>query len=313
MRNLKINQFIKKTGYGLKQHSPEILMVAGVVGTVASAVMACKATTKLGGILDEAKDRIDTVKHYTEHPEELPEEADYTEEDGKKDLAIVYGQTGLTLAKLYAPAVIVGALSLTAIVSSNKILRKRNVALVAAYKALDKGFKEYRGRVVDRFGKTVEREILHNIKPKEIEETIVDENGNETTVTKTVNAVDPTSYSPYARFFDEACAGWEKDAEANLFFLTAQQSFANKKLKEQGYLFLNDVYEMLGIPLTEAGCMVGWIYDEKNPNGDNFIDFGIYDPYKDGSANFVNGYERNILLDFNCDGYIADKIWKVQG
>lgn len=312
MRNLKINRFIKKTSFKVKEKSPEILMVAGVVGVVAGTVLACKATTKIGDILDDAKENIDTIKHYTENPEELPEKAEYTEEDGKKDLTIVYAQTGLAIAKLYAPAVLVSALSLTAIVSSNKILRKRNAVAIAAYKALDKGYKAYRGRVAERFGKDVEREILYGIQPTETEEVVVDENGNETTVVKTTNVVNPETYSPYARFFDEACAGWEKDAEANLLFLRSQQSFANKKLKEQGYLFLNDVYEMLGIPLTEAGQMAGWIYDEENPNGDNFVDFGIYTG-DEARVEFVNGRERNILLDFNCDGYIADKIWKVQG
>lgn len=308
MRNLKINRFIKKTGFKMKQHSPEILMVAGVVGTVASTVMACRATTKLGGILEDAKENIDTVKHYTEHPDELPEGSDYTPEDGKKDLAIVYAQTGLAVAKLYAPAVIIGALSLTAMVSSNKILRKRNVALIAAYKAVDKGFKEYRGRVVERFGKDLDRELLYNVKAKEVEETVVDENGNETVVKKSLDVVDPTQYSPYAKFFDEACAGYEKDAEANLLFLRSQQAFANEKLRSDGYLFLNDVYEMLGIPKTEMGQMAGWIYDDTNPDIDNFVDFDIYNPYREVNANFVNGYERSILLDFNCDGYIADKI-----
>lgn len=308
MRNLNIKRFIKKTGFKVKQHSPEILIVAGAVGTVASTVMACRATTKLGGILEESKERIDTIKHYTENPEELPEGSDYTEEDGKKDLTIVYAQTGLTIAKLYAPAVIVGALSLTAMISSHRILRKRNIALVAAYKAVDKGFKEYRGRVVDRFGKDLDRELLYGVKSKEIEETVVDEDGNETTVKKTIDVVDPTQYSPYAKFYDEACAGYEKDPEANLLFLRSQQAYANTKLKIDGYLFLNDVYEMLGIPKTEMGQVAGWIYDEKNPEADNYVDFDIYNPYREANANFVNGYERNILLDFNCDGYIADKI-----
>lgn len=308
MRNLKINKFIKKTGYKVKQHSPEILMAAGVVGTVTSAVLACRATTKLNGILEESKNNIDTVKHYTENPEELPEGSEYNEEDGKKDLTLVYVQTGLAIAKLYAPSVILGALSITAMVSSNKILRKRNVALVASYKLLDKGFKDYRGRVVDRFGKDVDRELLFNMKSKEIEETVVDENGNETVVKKTVDVVDPTEYSPYAKFFAEGCKGYEKNAEANLLFLKAQQAFANERLKTEGYLFLNDVYESLGIPKTEMGQVVGWIYDESNPDIDSHVDFGIYNAYREVNANFVNGYERNILLDFNCDGYIADKI-----
>lgn len=290
-----------KAGFQLKKHSPEILVVAGVVGTVASAVMACKATTKLSGIIEDSKKDLDTIHDFVEN-EGFSEE--YTQEDSKKDLAIVYVQTGLKLAKLYAPAVILGTLSITGILASNNILRKRNVALAAAYATVDKGFKEYRGRVVERFGEELDRELRYNIKAKKVEETITDKNGKEKTVEKTIEVADPNMNSEYARFFDDGCNGWDKDAEYNLFFLHKQQSFANDLLQERGYLYLNEVYDMLGIPRTKAGQVVGWIYDEKNPIGDNFVDFGIYDINKPKSRDFVNGYERTILLDFNVDGNI---------
>ena len=297
---------LNKIGFQLKKHSPEILVTAGVIGGVASAVLACKATTKVSDILDKAKEDIDTIHHVVEHPETVSEE--YTIEDSKKDMAIVYVQTGVKLAKLYAPAVALGALSITSILASNNILRKRNVALAAAYTAVDTSFKKYRSRVVERFGKELDRELRYNIKAKEIEETVVDEKGKEKTVKKTVSVVDPNYYSDYARFFDDGCTGWEKDAEYNLMFLKRQQDYANDLLKRQGYLFLNDVYYMLGIPKTKAGQVVGWVYDEKNPIGDNFVDFGIYDMYSEKARDFVNGYERTILLDFNVDGNILDLI-----
>lgn len=296
-----------KLGIQIKKHSPEILVLAGVVGTVTSAVMACKATTKLDGILSESKENIDTIHYAMEHPEVIPEK--YTEDDGKKDLVIAYTQSALNVAKLYAPSVILGTLSIGAILTSNNILRKRNVALAAAYTAVDKSFKEYRGRVVERFGKEMDRELRYNIKAKEFEETVTDEKtGKEKKVKKTVEVVELDGYSDYAKFFDESCAGWTKDPEQNLFFLKRQQDYANEVLKAKGYLFLNDVYEMIGIPRTKAGQVVGWIYDEKNPIGDNFVDFGIYDTHKESNQRFVNGYERTILLDFNVDGNILDLI-----
>lgn len=291
-----------KAGFQLKKHSPEILVVAGVVGTVASAIMACKATTKLSSILEESKENVEAIHECANNPEMAEK---YTEEDSKKDLTIVYAQTGLKLVKLYAPSVIIGVTSLACILTSNNILRKRNIALAAAYATVDKGFKEYRGRVIERFGKELDKELKYNIKAKEIEEKIIDENGEEKTVTKTVQVVDPSKNSPYAKFFGEACTGWTKDPEYNLMFLRRQQDFANDKLKSQGYLFLNDVYEMLGIDKTKEGQVVGWIYDEKNPIGDNFVDFGIYDDERNPRVRaFVNGYEPVILLDFNVDGNI---------
>lgn len=297
-----------KVGFQLKKHSPEIMVFAGVAGTVVSAVMACKATTKVGEVIEDTKNQVDQV-HEVLADETISEEK-YSKEDGKKDLAIIYAQTGVKLVKLYGPAVLLGAVSITSILAGHNITRKRNIALAAAYATIDKGFKEYRARVVERFGKELDHELRYNIKSQEITETTVDEKGKEKTVTKTIEVADPNEYSTYARFFDDGCTGWEKDAEHNLTFLKLQQNYANDILKSKGYLFLNDVYKMLGIPVTKAGQIVGWIYDEKNPNhkGDNFVDFGIYDIYNEKKRDFVNGRERTILLDFNVDGNILDLI-----
>lgn len=294
--------------FSLKKHSPEILVVAGITGTVASAVMACKATTKIDTILDETERSVNTVHHYMKDPAMI-ESGRYSEEDGKKDLAIIYTQTAVKMIKLYAPSVALGALSLTCILASNNILKKRNVALAAAYATIDKGFKEYRSRVVERFGETVDHEIRHNIKAQTFEETVTDENGKTKKVkTKVDIAEDPSTYSDYARFFDEASSYWEKDSEYNLMFLRAQQQYANDKLRANGRLFLNEVYDMLDIPRTKAGQVVGWIYDDKNPTGDNYVDFGIYNTNRAVTRDFVNGYERVILLDFNVDGNVWDNM-----
>lgn len=300
----KINLKINKIGFEIKKASPEILAAAGVVGVVTSVVLACKATTKIGEIMNETNETLDAIHEVSENPDMAER---YTQDDAKRDLAIVYIQTAVKFARLYAPALIIGSASLACLLSSNQILRKRNVALAAAYATVDKSFKEYRARVVDRFGEEVDHQLKYNIQAKEIEEKYIDENGDEQVVKKTVEVAsgDP---SEYARFFDEACGDWTKSPEMNLMFLRAQQQYANDLLRVNGYLYLNDVYDMIGIPKTKAGQVVGWIYDENNDDSDNFVDFGIYDLYNEKKRDFVNGYERSILLDFNVDGYILDKV-----
>ena len=307
----KISRGVHKGLLKLKKHSPEILVAAGVVGTVTSAVMACKATTKLHDVLDETKEKVDMVHRGIEAGEVISivdgEETvvPYNEEDGKKDLTIYYAKGGFELVKLYGPSVLLGAASLGCILTSHRILTKRNFALTAAYTAIERSFKEYRGRVIERFGKELDRELKYNIKRKEIETIVVDENGNETIVKETVDAVDSTQiYSEFARAFDDGCKGWEKNAEMNLYFLRSVQNWANEALKARKFLFLNDVYEELGFPKTAVGQIAGWYYDEKNPTGDNYVDFGIYNLYNEGARDFVNGRERVIWLDFNCDGNI---------
>lgn len=301
----KMTRSLCKAKFKVKKHSPEILVVAGVIGTVTSAVMACRATTKLSKILDEAKETEKTISEGMESRYIADQE--YTEEDGKKDLRITKVQTGLKVVKLYAPAVILGGLSITAMLTSNNILRKRNVSLAAAYAAVDKSFKEYRGRVKERFGEELDKELRYNIKAKEIEEVVKDEKtGKEKVQKKIVNVSELDDCSEYAKFYDCGCTGWTKDPELNLMFLRKQQDFLNDRLKAEGYLFLNDVYDALGIQKTKIGQIAGWIYDEKNPVGDNYIDFGIYDTHREANRRFVNGLERTILLDFNCDGDILD-------
>ena len=309
----KLSRSIHKVGFKFKKHSPEILTGAGVVCVVASTVMACKATTKLSTILDETNEQTDQIHGYVEKNGYSEK---YSEKDEKKDLAIVYTKSAMNVAKLYGPSVLVGVLGVTSILAGNNILRKRNVALTAAYTAVDNGFKKYRERVVERFGESVDRELKNNARKEEIEVVETDENGETNTVKKTAYVVNPSDISEYARFFEEYTVDdkgnrikntyWTSNNEYNLMFLKKAESFANDKLRINGYLFLNEVYEMLGIPKTKAGQVVGWVYDEKNPVGDNYVDFGLY---KDNLSysDFVNGYDPAILLDFNVDG----NIWKL--
>ena len=298
----KASRLFNRAGFQIKKHSPEILMGVGIVGTVASTVMACKATTKLNDILENTKDVVDMIHDGMEQGNVRGTE--YSVEDGKKDLTIVYAQTGVKVLKLYAPALILGTLSITSILAGHRILKKRNIALAAAYTAVDKGFKNYRKNVVERFGDEVDKELRYNIKAKEIEREVEDENGNKTTKKEIVNTVEQCS--DYARFYDETCDSFDKyDHEFNLMYLRRQQDWANEKLKVKGHLFLNEVYDMLGIPRSKKGQIVGWIYD-KNRN-ESHVDFGIYKGTERTRA-FVNGYEPAILLDFNVDGPIYDMI-----
>lgn len=306
-----VGRTFHKVGFQLQKKSPEILVGLGIVGVVASAVMACKATLKVNEIVEKTQDDLDRI-HKSEETGMTPAGESYSKDDCKKDLAITYVHTSMAFAKLYGPAVVLGAVSVTSILASHRILKKRNVALAAAYTAIDHSFKDYRKRVLDRFGEQVEKELRYNIKAKEIEETIVDDKGKEKTVKKTVDAADegwdPSQYSPYAKIFDELHPDWMKDAERNLFYLKARQSQANDMLKARGHLFLNEVYDMLGFERTKAGAVVGWVYDPDEPIGDNFVDFGIFEIRRPEVRKFVNGYERAIILDFNVVGDITNLI-----
>lgn len=304
-----VSRSLHKVGFKFKKHSPEILVVAGVVGTVTSAAMACKATLKVTDIVDEAKETIDKIHDGVENHKHTSDGAEYTQEVANKDLTLVYVQTGWKLVKLYGPAVALGVASIGCMLGSNRILRKRNVALAAAFKAVDTSFKEYRGRLIDRFGKDLDRELRFGIKAKEVEEKVVDENGNETAVTKTVEVIDPNvAHSIYSVVFCEGNTGWTRNAELNKVFLIQQQNYANDKLRLNGILTLNEVYDMIGAPRTSYGQIAGWVWTDDSSIGDNFVDFGIFDINNEKACDFVNGIEKSIILDFNCIGNTLDYI-----
>ena len=295
-----VNGVTSKAVMKLKKHSPEILVVAGIAGTVVSAVLACKATTKVAEILDETKGTLDTIHEGMETGAINGQE--YTNEDGKKDTVVVYAQTGIKLAKLYGPAIILGTLSITSILTSNNILRKRNVALGAAYAAIDKSFKEYRGRVIERFGEQVDTELKYGIKAKKFEEIEVDpETGKEKKVKKTVMVADPNLQSDYAVYFDSKSRNYETNPDYNRMFLKAQQAFANDKLQTRGHLFLNEVLDDLDLPRTPAGQIVGWTKD--GPDG--YVNFRIVEVERETED---GRHEPALLLDFNVEGNIWEKM-----
>jgi hypothetical protein len=295
------SRLIAKASFKVKKHSPEILLVTGITAGIAGTVVACKATLKVDNIIKEHKENIEKINEGLTNEEYKDK---YNENDAKKDLTKAYAITAGKLIRLYAPAIALEAISISCLVGSHRILHKRNIALMTAYTVLDNSYKKYRKNVIDKLGKDADDEFRLGIKTEEIETT--DEKGKKKK--EVVTKVDNNGPSVYAKFFDELSDYYRKDANYNLLFLKKQQNWANDRLRAQGYLFLNDVYESLGIPKTPDGQFVGWIYNPEDKTIDSYVDFGIYDGKDESKRRFVNGLEKAILLDFNVDGVMYDKI-----
>lgn len=273
-----------------QKNAPTILFVGGVVGVVGTAVLASRATLQLEGVLDEGEELMKKSKSI--------KSKDYTEEDRNRDQLIIKTNTALNIAKLYAPSIALGAVSIAALTRSHVILTRRNASLMAAYSALDKGFNEYRSRVREELGEDKDLEFRHG--KEERTETFDSDDGS----TKTVTSVGPHRVpSVYAKYFDDGSTSWSRNPDYNRFFLNSQQNYFNDMLRSRGHVFLNEVYDHLGLPRTKPGAIVGWVLSK---DGDNFIDFGVYDHNSDRARAFVNGNEGSILLDFNVDGVIYD-------
>lgn len=283
----------------LQKASPDILTGVGVVGVVATAVLAGKATLKLEDLVDEAKEELDTVRELSDIGESTGEKYAYS-----KNVSRVYSKTAFDLAKLYGPTVVVGVASIGCLLGSHHILKQRNAALMTAYKVLDSAHKNYRKRVREEHGEEADRKYAGGVHTST--ELVEDpETGKNHRTTKVW--VNPEGISEYARWFDETSPQYSRVPGYNLSFITGIQKYANHKLSRQGHVFLNEIYDDLGFPRSAAGAVVGWIYEDKD-GGDGYIDFGIYDLEDEHARDFVNGYEKAILLDFNVDGVIYDKI-----
>ena len=281
------------------KHSPEILLAAGIISGAAALVFAVKETLKAEEILDQHNDKIIKIADARAAVEGTEDEGEYTEDDVKKDKVRAYMQTGWEFAKLYAPTALFAGLSLTCILTSHGIMRKRNLALAASLSLVQKAFDEYRGRVVRDLGPTMDEHFLYDTVEKVTEKEVTDENGKTKKVKE--KTLVPTKTSVYSRFFDEANDNFEKDGCANYRFVRSQMLYLQQKLIANGYLFLNDVYKALGFPITIAGQSAGWIYDFNNRDN-TIIRFRGFDEKEVNNSPvvmaFMNGYERNCLIDF---------------
>lgn len=293
-------KFAKET-FVLRQNSPGILMGVGALGLVTTAVLASRATLKMTDVLTKADEEIT--------------EAENGDEDTKKSSVFsTQVQTAITIAKLYTPAVLVGAVSLAAMTGSHLILQRRNAALGAAYAVLNQSYKGYRSRVVADQGADKDREYLYGAEEKEIVEE-----GPDGPVTKTAMVIDTdkinSGASGYARAFGDCNPNWSRLPGVNAEFLRGQQLWANDLLRVQGHVFLNDVYELLGFEKTMAGQRVGWVKNaDKDGSGDGFVDFGVWTANTDGTGGkqwILRGSTDAILLDFNVDGQIDHLLRKI--
>lgn len=298
-----------RSGLVLQKHSPEILLALGITGAVTASILACRATLKVEEVLDNHRSGADHINMGWEKVKqgEISIE-EYPEKAKNRDLVVLYTNTAVDFIKLYGPAITLGVVSFACIVSGHGIMKRRNIALVAAYKAIEEGFNAYRKRVIEEHGEETDYMYKNGLRTVNVTEpAYTDENGIKHKAEKKTKLVDdPNGLSVYARFFDESCSQWTKNPEYNLMFLRSQQNYHNEILKSRGHVFLNEVYDALGLPRTQAGSIVGWVIG----GGDNFIDFGIFDGDRMKARDFVNGYERSILLDFNVDGVIYDLFTK---
>lgn len=281
-----VTRLVGRAGLVLSKHAPTILTAAGTAGFIGTTVLASKATLKVEETVAE-----ETALLVKVH--EAQEAGKLSDKDATHDKVVLYSRMTTKLAKLYAPAIILGAASIASLITGHGIMLKRNASLAAAYAAVDQAFKTYKKKVESKFGKDAVLEALSSVAAEDLTK-------DEMTV-ESVAAVNDVS--PYGVIFDDTNVNWSADEDLAMLHLKCQQQYANDILQTRGHIFLNEVYKMLGFPHTPAGAVTGWV----KGNGDDFVDFNIFDGMFEGEDQ--NG--RTVTkwaLDFNVDGVMYDKI-----
>lgn len=286
------SRFTHRSLLKLSASSPTLLVVGGVVGLGATAVLAAVATRKIDPILDEH-----TAARWAITESGRKGQDQRTE---RKMIARVYGRTGWELTKLYGPALVVGSVSTVSILTGHRILNRRHLAAVAAYSGLFEQFREYRQRVSKTLGVEAERDIYDGARGEW-------QKDQKTGQDKLYPVFDGDPNNAYLQpWFDETNINWTKDPTTNYLFLKGVQQHMNNRLQVRGHVFLNDVFDALGMARVPEGQAAGWVW--KDSDGDGYVDFGFMTARDPHSIAFCNYVENTVRLNFNIDGIVWDKI-----
>lgn len=306
----RVSQKVGSQVVTAQKNSPVLLFGLGAVGITTTVVLACRATLKMSDILEEGQERLSRVGEVDADVEPL------TEKQISKAKSKIKLQIALEVVKEYAPSVLVGAISLSALTGAHVILSRRNASLTAAYAVVDRSLKEYRGRVKAELGDEKDMEFMFGKAEREVAEE-----GPHGVEVRTLRGFDQAAEKAneeftYARIFDQTHKDWSDVPMQNQYRITMALHHARDALELKGIIFLNDVYDMLGFPRTKAGQTVGWVkgirYDDNGKQlTDGYIDFGIWEKGIHQGKEWVNGNPKAFRLDFNVDGNVYDFLDKV--
>lgn len=306
----KITLAFNKGLFWARQHSPELLVTGSLITMAGSVVSAIFATRKLDSKIQPHNIKIEQIKNNLKDDNAI-QNGIVSVKEAKKELTLEYLKTGWDITKLYLPSTLCFVAGASCILGSHKIMKGRNLALAAAYSTLEKGYSAYRERVKNKYGEEAEEKIYKDIHKEKIEK--VDESGKTKTISKELSH---DNHENFSVLYSYGNLGFEPgSAQLNFHFLMDQQSWLNKKLQHQGYLFLSDVYEALGFGIdylgkerARASHILGWRYDPTDPTIDSYVSFGLTQP---GTTIATAQTEKQLYcnepsfwLDFNFDGDI---------
>ena len=142
--------------------------------------------------------------------------------------------------KCYIPTAIIGLSTITCIFGANTLNKRQQAAITSAYMLLDNTYKQYKEKVSKLLGDNADTMV---------KKSIIEDQYSEITLFYEYH---------YGEFFERRKAD----------VLNAEYQL-NLKFASQGYACLNDFFELLGLPITQEGEVIGWSTQE----GYSAIDF----------------------------------------
>lgn len=210
-----------------KEYAGGILTLVASVGLIATAVETGVATTKAQAVIEEKKKEREAWK----------------ESSGIDQPPITKEEIVKECWKFYIPAAATGIASISCIVAANVITARQQKSLAAAYALVETGYKKYRGKIAEKFGKDVDIQTAN--------EVIVEQSEDSLDFDDLDNGEKIVVYDPYS----------ERYLETTIAKIRRAMYILNRNLSINGCASLNDLYTGLGVSLTEDGDSIGWSID----------------------------------------------------
>ena len=239
-----------------KRNASTILTIIGGAGVVVTTVMAINATPKATSILEKEREK--------------------KGEDLTKIEKIKYA------GPVYIPTVVSGVCTVACIFGANILSKRQQASLMSAYALVDNSFTEYRSKLKELYGEEAHNNIVDSIAVEKAREVGI--NAECLLVNSTLTS-DESCGDPVL-FYDEFS---NRYFESTIEQVITAEYHLNRNFVLRGYTVLNELYDFLGIELTDYGSTVGWTVEDEL----YWIDFN----------------HRKVKLDDDLEVYILEAPW----
>lgn len=234
---INVKPFVHACKVRMAKNAPTILTITGITAMASSTYWAVKATPKALALKEKAE------------VEKNKKAGTFKGDKVNNWIPLTKVEIVQTCWRCYAPAFITGVLGAACLIGANSMNLRKNAALAAAYALSESNFKEYREKTLEEVGEKKEEKIRNAV----AEEKITKDPVNTSTVLETGNG-DTLCY-------DAICGRYFK---SSIEKLKSALNELNMELVQDGYVSLNQYYDLIGLPDGMLGDDLGWSINDNH-------------------------------------------------